>query len=97
MLLPILAIYYWRLPNAPSTKTKLFQGFQGVLWSTVFIIMCILGGLREEEDVRAILRHKGIEYNEMTSERVEAVMIAMAIMGLLGMYVRPSLPLQMQC
>jgi hypothetical protein len=48
--------------------------------------MCILGGLREEEDIHAGERRKGIvDYNEQTSQRVETLMIVMAIMGLMGM------------
>jgi hypothetical protein len=48
--------------------------------------MCILGGLREEENIRAGGRRKGfVDYNEQTSQRVETLMIVMTIMGLMGM------------
>lgn len=83
--LPILAIYYWRLPNAPSRYTKIFQSLQGFLWATLFAMMCVLGGLWEEEDIEAGERHKGlVEYNEGTLQSVETLMILMAIMGLMG-------------
>lgn len=79
-------MYYWRLPNAPSKYTKIFQGLQGFLWTTIFIIMCVLGGLREEEDIDAGERHKGlVELDEKTPQSVETIMIVLAILGLMGM------------
>lgn len=83
--LPILAIYYWRLPNAPSRYTKIFQGLQGFFWATLFAMMCVLGGLREDKDIEAGERHKGlVEYNEGTMQSVETLLILMAITGLMG-------------